>query len=171
MRDVIDNTGTVLNHIVYDSFGQVTSETDPTFDFRFGYTGRELDEETGMMYYRARYYDPLAGRFVNEDPLGFGAGDVNVYRYVFNSPTNYTDPSGQIVISGPVIIGTIITTIVVTAAADAWFLDGGNTPQNCEDLELDLDNSANRALAELVLGLGVDNLLVLCQSTFDGLIF
>ena len=92
---MIDNSGTVLNHIVYDSFGRVTSETDPTFNFRFGYTGRELDEETEMMYYRARYFDPAVGTFVGEDPLGFGAGDANLYRYVFNSPTNYTDPDGE----------------------------------------------------------------------------
>lgn len=58
---MIDNAGTVLNHIVYDSFGQVTSETDPSLDFRFGYTGRERDEETGLLYYRARYYDPAVG--------------------------------------------------------------------------------------------------------------
>lgn len=61
VRDVVDNSGTVLNHIVYDSFGQVTSDSDPDFDFRFGYTGRELDDETGMMYYRARYFDPAVG--------------------------------------------------------------------------------------------------------------
>ncbi|MGD1908824.1 MAG: RHS repeat-associated core domain-containing protein [Leptolyngbyaceae cyanobacterium] len=58
---MIDNSGTVLNHIVHNSFGQITSESDPTFNFRFGYTGRELDEETGMMYYRARYFDPAGG--------------------------------------------------------------------------------------------------------------
>ncbi|MDV3352054.1 peroxidase family protein [Leptothoe sp. LEGE 181152] len=96
VRDVIDNQGTVLNHITYDSFGQVTSETNLDIDFRFGYTGRELDDETGLMYYRARYFDPAVGTFVSEDPLGFDAGDANVYRYVFNSPTNFTDPSGNI---------------------------------------------------------------------------
>jgi hypothetical protein len=47
VRDVIDDGGAVLNHLVYNSFGQVTSESDPTVDFRFGYTGRELDAETG----------------------------------------------------------------------------------------------------------------------------
>nr|WP_250564781.1 RHS repeat-associated core domain-containing protein [Adonisia turfae] len=97
VRDVIDNQGTVLNHITYNSFGQVTSETNPDIDFRFGYTGRELDEATGLMYYRARYYDPAVGTFVSEDPLGFDAGDANLYRYVFNSPTNFTDPSGLFV--------------------------------------------------------------------------
>jgi RHS repeat-associated protein len=96
VRDVIDNSGAVLNHLVYDSFGQVTSESDPAVDFRFGYTGRELDAETELMYYRARYFDPAAGTFVSEDPLGFGAGDENLYRYVFNSPTNFTDPDGEV---------------------------------------------------------------------------
>ena len=94
VRDVVDDDGAVLNHIVYDSFGQVTSESDPTVDFRFGYTGRELDEETGLLQYRARYYDAAVGQFVSEDPIGFSAGDANIYRYVGNSPTNYTDPSG-----------------------------------------------------------------------------
>ncbi|MBE9137984.1 RHS repeat protein [Nodosilinea sp. LEGE 07088] len=96
IRDVINNTGTVLNHTTYDSFGQVTGESNPALDFRFGYTGRELDEESGLMQYRARYYDPAVGTFVGEDPLGFGAGDSNLYRYVGNNPTNYVDPSGLI---------------------------------------------------------------------------
>lgn len=95
VRDVIDSQGTVLNHITYDSYGQVTSETNPELDFRFGYTGRERDEETGLYYYRARYFDPAVGTFVSADPLGFGAGDSNLYSYVFNSPTNFTDPSGE----------------------------------------------------------------------------
>ncbi|NJM99049.1 MAG: hypothetical protein HC800_19590 [Phormidesmis sp. RL_2_1] len=96
VRDVMSSAGTLLNHLTYDSYGQVTGETHPEVDFRFGYTGRERDEEIGLYYYRARYFDPAPGTFVSEDPLGFGAGDANVYRYVFNSPTNYTDPSGNI---------------------------------------------------------------------------
>ncbi|MDB9526004.1 hypothetical protein PN498_08405, partial [Oscillatoria sp. CS-180] len=110
VRDVIDNSGTILNRIVYDSFGQVTSETNPDFDFRFGYTGRERDEATGLMYYRARYYDPAVGRFLSEDPMGFDAGDANLYRYVFNSPTNYTDPDGQLAIPlvSVVAVGAIV---------------------------------------------------------------
>jgi RHS repeat-associated protein len=94
VRDIIDNQGTVLNHLTYDSYGQVISESNPAFDFRFGYTGRERDEETGLMYYRARYFDPAVGTFISEDPLGFGAGDANIYRYVGNSPTNFIDPLG-----------------------------------------------------------------------------
>jgi RHS repeat-associated protein len=94
VRDVVDGNGTILNHVVYDSFGKVKSQSDATVEFRYGYTGREQDGETGLDYYRARYYDAANGRFISEDPLGFNAGDTNIYRYVGNSPTNWVDPSG-----------------------------------------------------------------------------
>jgi len=60
-------------------------------DFR--YTARELDSETGLYYYRARYYDSSTGRFLSEDPIRFKAG-TNFYPYVSSSPTNFRDPSG-----------------------------------------------------------------------------
>ena len=91
--DLVDESGNILNHFVYDSFGGRTQASG--VDFRFGYTGRELDAETGLYYYRARYYDAGLGRFISEDPVGFSAGDTNLYRYVNNSPTNYTDPTGE----------------------------------------------------------------------------
>jgi RHS repeat-associated protein len=95
VRDLVDGNGTILNHIVYDSFGKVVSQSNATVEFRYGYTGREQDNETGLDYYRARYYDASNGRFISEDPLGFSAGDSNLTRYVGNSPTNWVDPSGQ----------------------------------------------------------------------------
>jgi RHS repeat-associated protein len=85
----------VLNHIVYDSFGNVQSQTNGAINFRYGYTGRELDSETGLQYNRARYYDARTGQFIGQDPLSFGAGDTNLYRYVHNNPVNFTDPSGE----------------------------------------------------------------------------
>jgi RHS repeat-associated protein len=95
VRDVVDGGGVVLNHVTYDSFGRVISQTNPAVEFRYGYTGREQDSETGLDYYRARYYDSAVGRFISEDPLRFGAGDPNLTRYVGNSPTNFVDPSGE----------------------------------------------------------------------------
>ena len=84
----------VVNHIVYDSFGNVTSETSTEFQSMYGFAGREIDSESDLVYMRARHYDPHLGRFISEDPIGFNAGDTNLSRYVENGPTNQTDPSG-----------------------------------------------------------------------------
>jgi RHS repeat-associated protein len=94
VKDLVDNSGVVVNHITYDSFGKVVAQNNASVEFRYGYTGREQDGETGLDYYRARYYDANNGRFISEDPIGFNAGDANLYRYVGNSPINGTDPSG-----------------------------------------------------------------------------
>jgi len=90
------NSTSVANHRQYDSFGNLVNESHDTIDHLFGFTGREYDFETGLAYYRARYYDPAVGRFLSEDPLGFGAGDTNLSRYVSNSPLDSTDPSGRV---------------------------------------------------------------------------
>jgi len=89
----------------YDASGQITSETDDNVDHIFGFTGRERDEESDLYYYRARYYDPSTGQFISEDPIGFEAGDANTRRYVGNSPTNATDPSGLIDVSRFMLAG------------------------------------------------------------------
>jgi RHS repeat-associated protein len=93
VKDLLDGNGAIVSHITYDSFGRVISNTG-NIDFRYGYTGRESDAETGLDYYRARYYDSAVGGFISEDPIGFSAGDRNLRRYVGNSPTNFVDPSG-----------------------------------------------------------------------------
>ena len=97
VRDVIDNnTGAVQDAITYDSYGNITSQTNPACLGRYAWTGREFDVETDLQYNRARYYDPSTGRWMSQDPLGFDAGDSNLYRYCQNSPTKYTDPSGEV---------------------------------------------------------------------------
>jgi RHS repeat-associated protein len=93
VKDLLDGNGAIVSHITYDSFGRVISNTG-NIDFRYGYTGREADAETGLDYYRARYYDAAVGGFISEDPIGFAADDTNLRRYVGNSPTNWNDPSG-----------------------------------------------------------------------------
>jgi RHS repeat-associated protein len=94
IRDVVDGNSSLINHVVYDSFGQVESQSNPGYELRFGYTGREQDGETGLDYYRARYYDASNGKFISEDPLGFGAKDGNLTRYVENNVLNLVDPFG-----------------------------------------------------------------------------
>ena len=96
VRNLVNNSGQVVNHIKYDSYGNVISESNPAVNTRYKYTGREFDAETEMQYNRARYYDAAIGRFVSEDPIGFAGGDSNIYRYVSNRVTNSTDSTGKI---------------------------------------------------------------------------
>ena len=86
------SAGAAADTYMYDSFGILTASTG-TFANPFQYTGRDYDSETGLRYYRARYYDPKMGRFANEDPIGFVGGD-NFYAYVDNDPTDFADPAG-----------------------------------------------------------------------------
>jgi RHS repeat-associated protein len=87
-------SGSVLDTVNYDGFGNILSESSPTNGDRFKYTSREWDKTTSLQFNRARYYDPNAGRWIAEDPLEFAAGDANFYRYVTNSIPNFVDPSG-----------------------------------------------------------------------------
>ncbi|UCE66515.1 MAG: RHS repeat-associated core domain-containing protein [Candidatus Zixiibacteriota bacterium] len=80
--------------MVYDSYGVMTTDSGSVQADYVSYTGREAEADLGIYYYRARYYDPLTGRFMVRDPLGFAAGDVNFYRYIWNNPSNLRDPSG-----------------------------------------------------------------------------
>jgi RHS repeat-associated protein len=109
IKDIIDDNGTILSHLSYDSFGRVTGRTG-NIDFRYGYTGREWDKDTGLNYYRARYYDPNTGTFIGVDPIGFGAGDTNLYRYVGNNPTNFIDPLGLYEIFSGNVIQSVLNT-------------------------------------------------------------
>ncbi|MFT3883602.1 MAG: putative Ig domain-containing protein [Gemmatales bacterium] len=95
VRDIAGSAGQLIDHIDYDSFGNILHQTNSSVADRYLFTSREYDAELGLYYYRARYYDPSIGRFLSEDPKGIAAGDFNLYRYVGNSPHNYTDPSGE----------------------------------------------------------------------------
>ena len=87
-------TTTVVDHRVYDSFGNLVSQTNAAVDFVFGFTGRPEDQATGLQNNLNRWYDAATGGWLSQDPTGFAAGDTNVYRYVFSNPTTFTDPTG-----------------------------------------------------------------------------
>jgi len=90
-----DVNGDVAQTYRYDSFGNIISTLSQDYFSPYTYTGREWDEDVGLYYYRARYYDPGLGRFIAKDPIGLDAGDVNFYRYVGNNPINSSDPIGM----------------------------------------------------------------------------
>ena len=87
-----DKKQKVVASYEYDSFGNLKRHGDEIKN-TLTYTGREWDEETGLYYYRARYYDAKVGRFISEDPVGM-AGGINFYSYVNSNVINRIDPSG-----------------------------------------------------------------------------
>ena len=98
-----DEAGAVAQSYVYKGFGETAVldasglEIEPLAGISnpYAFTAREFEPLIGLYYFRARYYYPREGRFLQEDPIGLNAGDSNLYRYVFNSPMNGTDPFGN----------------------------------------------------------------------------
>lgn len=89
---LIDNANTLVNRYSYAPFGS-RQDSLGTVANRLRFAARELDEETGLYYNRARYYDAVLGRFISEDQIGL-AGGINLYSYTSNNPANYRDPFG-----------------------------------------------------------------------------
>lgn len=92
-QKLVDEQGTVVWQASYDAFGKATVTT-ATISNNLRFPGQYADEETGLHYNWNRYYDPNTGRYTQEDPVGFEAGDENFYRYVGNGPVVGYDPFG-----------------------------------------------------------------------------
>jgi RHS repeat-associated protein len=95
VRDIVNTSGTVIDHVVYDSYGNVTTETNASNGDRFTFAGMEVDAALGQYYDHTRWYGAIAGRFTEQDPMGLIAGDVDLYRYVGNHPVCSIDSSGE----------------------------------------------------------------------------
>jgi RHS repeat-associated protein len=89
---LVDVNGNIQTSYTYDPYGG-TSVTGTSNGNEFQYTGRE-NEGNGLYFYRARYYSPLLGRFIGEDPLGFLGGDTNFYAYTGDDPADFRDVFG-----------------------------------------------------------------------------
>jgi RHS repeat-associated protein len=92
---ISDPLGNMVNKYAYDAFGKVLNQEE-VISNPFKYVGQfgVMDEENGLLYMRARYYDPEVGRFISKDPIGI-LGGLNLYGYVQNNPVNGIDPEGR----------------------------------------------------------------------------
>ncbi|MEQ1698414.1 MAG: FG-GAP-like repeat-containing protein [Hyphomicrobiaceae bacterium] len=115
IRVLSDDAQQIIAQYDYDSFGNMLTNVDGVQPQPYRYTARLWDSTTGLYHYRAREYDPVLGRFLQEDPIGFESGDMNIYRYVGGNPLRYRDPSGN----------TAIENGTLAAVATAGLIGGG----------------------------------------------
>jgi RHS repeat-associated protein len=87
---ITDAGGTVVWDASYEAYGKLVHENG-TVSFKASFTGKQIDEDTGLYYFNARWYDADLGRFVTEDPARDG---TNWYEYCKNNPLKYMDPTG-----------------------------------------------------------------------------
>jgi RHS repeat-associated protein len=91
----------VVQRIDYDAWGNVIQDTNSGFQ-PFGFAGGLWDQDTKLVHFGAREYDPATGRWLQKDPISFRGGDTNLYAYAGGDPVNFVDPSGlDVWIEGP----------------------------------------------------------------------
>ena len=88
---IVDDAGTVQNRYEYDAWGKITVKEEAVPN-RFTYYGQQIDPITQQYYLRARFYNPVIGRFTQEDT--YRGDGLNLYAYCANNPVYYVDPSG-----------------------------------------------------------------------------
>jgi RHS repeat-associated protein len=114
---ITDASGKYVDRFAYLPFGQQLTIAAPVAN-PFTYVGQAgvMNDDAGLYLTKSRAYDADLGRFTSRDPLGLGAGDTNLYRYVANAPTSLTDPSGQILpILLAILAGEVIEIGIQTA--------------------------------------------------------
>ncbi len=93
MVGVINSTGSIVNKYVYNPYGSIETSTVALNDWR-RFASQQVDSETGLYYFGARYYNPRFGRFMSADPKMI-TGDINGYTYAANNPINNIDAEGD----------------------------------------------------------------------------
>jgi RHS repeat-associated protein len=99
--------GTVVRRLVFDAWGNLISDSDPTFELSVGFAGGLADPDTGLVRFGLRDYDSEVGRWTGRDPLLFDGGSANLYVYAQNNPVCLRDPSGLLCVgaSGYAVYG------------------------------------------------------------------
>jgi RHS repeat-associated protein len=123
-----DRAGDEVQRYGYGAFGTETYQNNTSaFEVSNRYTGQTLDEDTGLYYYGARYYDPELGRFIQADtivPSPANPQTLNRYAYCGNNPMKYVDPTGHIFgIDDAIMIGVAVGAALGGASSAA---QGGN---------------------------------------------
>ncbi|GHT17495.1 hypothetical protein FACS189429_1700 [Bacteroidia bacterium] len=121
---ITDLDGNVVQHVEYIPFGEVfIEERNNKWNTPYLFNAKELDEETGLYYYGARYYDPRVSLWLSADPLQEDYPNISTYAYAFQNPIKFIDPTGK---SGELTIDEENCTITITSNI-IFYGDDGNT--------------------------------------------
>lgn len=113
---ITDENGSIVEQYRYDAWGRVsaydgsgTPISETQIGNRYLWQGREYSWNTGLYYFRARWYDPITGRWLSKDPIGI-AGGLNQYVFCGNNPVNFRDPFGLATTGADVFINELVQT-------------------------------------------------------------
>jgi RHS repeat-associated protein len=162
VRNLSDGTGAVIASYTYGAFGDLRLMKGSS-DNAFQFTGEQTDDETGLIYLRARYYDPSVGRFITPDPLpGQEAWPQSLNRYVYveNNPQNWVDPSGEVapvVLVGIALLKVADLLLDAQNLTDAWQeYDRIRRESNPDPRELvQIKRKADEAEVKFILGVAL----------------
>jgi RHS repeat-associated protein len=137
---ITDKAGAVVWAADYDGFGRATVRSAATAPVtnNLRYPGQYFDAETGLHYNGRRYYQPETGRYITRDPIGY-AGGVSLYAYAAHSPTNFADPTGEILPCLAINYLRCMATCMLMSTAEDYFLECGNINwgENAKDCAID----------------------------------
>jgi len=129
LRLVTDAAGIIVQQIDYDTFGNILSDSNPTFTVPFGFAGGLHDRDTSLVRFGHRDYLPEIGKWTAKDPIGFAGGDSNLFGYVQNDPVNLVDPEGLltlVIINGPTSMNPLGHAAIATTGSGLY--SPGNNP-------------------------------------------
>ena len=175
--------GEVVQHIEYVPFGEVfIEERNSIWNTPYLFNAKEFDEETGMYYYGARYYDPRLSLWISTDPMEEKMPNYSTYCYTVNNPVYYIDPSGQIPIApiiwwaGKRVVAGAIVDISVQLLQE-WIENGGSIEDSWNRLDINWIQVTSSAGENLIKGkytaaalsAGIDMTTYISQNgTWDG---
>ena len=101
LRAISNQQHQIVKEITYDTFGNILQDTNKEFKILFGFAGGLQDQDTNLVHFGYREYDPQTGKWTAKDPIDFEGGDANLYGYVLGDPVGFVDPEGL----NPLLVG------------------------------------------------------------------
>ena len=96
LRAVSDASHNIVKEIIYDTYGNILSDSNRSLKVPFGFAGGLYDPDTNLTHFGFREYDAYTGKWTAKDPILFEGGDSNLYGYVLGDPVNLVDPEGNL---------------------------------------------------------------------------